>query len=109
MIDPLKEELRTLARELQGRGIPLIIGGGYGLVLRTEMIVRSSSRTLIPEFPSARSTEDFDIFLKAEVISNPEKTGAIREALDRCGYKPVVPIRTVDATMLSTSTLRTPL
>lgn len=91
MTDPLREELRVLARELQSRGIPLIIGGGYGLVLRTEMIMRSSSRTLIPEFPSARSTEDLDIFLKAEVISNSKKTGQIREALDRCGYKPVVP------------------
>jgi hypothetical protein len=91
MIDPLKEELRTLARELQGRGIPLIIGGGYGLVLRTKMIAESGSRTLIPDFPSARSTEDLDIFLKAEVISDPEKTAAIREVLDRCGYGPVVP------------------
>lgn len=91
MIDPLREELRVLAKEFQGRGIPLIIGGGYGLVLRTEMIAESGSRTLIPDFPSARSTEDLDIFLKAEVISNPEKTEAIREALDRCGYEPVVP------------------
>lgn len=91
MIDPLREELRALIRELQSRGIPLIIGGGYGLVLRTEMIAKSGSRTLIPDFPSARSTEDLDIFLKAEVISNSEKTGPIREALDRCGYEPVVP------------------
>ncbi len=89
MIDPLKEELRTLARELRGHGIPLIIGGGYGLVLRTRMIAESGSRTLILDFPSARSTEDLDIFLKAEVISDPKKTGAIRKALDRCGYGPV--------------------
>ena len=59
-------------------------------MLRTEMITKTGSRTLIPDPPSARSTEDLDIFLKAEVISVPEKTGPIREALDRRGYKPVV-------------------
>lgn len=89
MIDPLKEELRTLARELRGRGKPLIIGGGYGLVLRAGMIAESGPRTLIPDIPSARSTEDLVIFSKAEVISDPEKTGAARKALDRCGYGPV--------------------
>ncbi len=90
MIDPLREELRALARDLQRRDISLIVGGGYGLVLRTEMIMKSDSRTLVPDFPGARSTEDLDIFLKAEVISNSAKTGPIREALDRRGYEPVV-------------------
>ncbi len=90
MVDPLREELRALARDLQRHDISLIVGGGYGLVLRAEMIVKSGSRTLVPDFPSARSTEDLDIFLKAEVISNSGKTGPIREALDRRGYEPVV-------------------
>ncbi len=90
MIDPLREELRALARDLQRRDISLIVGGGYGLVLRTELIMKSDSRTLVPDFPGARSTEDLDIFLKAEVISNSAKTGPIREALDRRGYEPVV-------------------
>ncbi len=90
MIDPLREELRALARDLQRRDISLIVGGGYGLVLRTELIMKSGSRTLVPDFPGARSTEDLDIFLKAEVISNSAKTGPIREALDRRGYEPVV-------------------
>lgn len=90
MIDPLREELRALARDLRARDIPLIVGGGYGLLLRTELIRRSGSRTLIPDLPTARSTEDLDIFLKAEVISNPDKTGPIREVLDRRGYEPIV-------------------
>ncbi len=53
------------------------------------MIQRSGARTLIPDLPTARSTEDLDIFLKAEVISNPDKTGPIWEALDRRGYEPI--------------------
>jgi hypothetical protein len=87
--DPLRKELQALARDLQARDVPLIVGGGYGLLLRTELIRSSDSRTLIPDLPTARSTEDLDIFLKAEVISNPDKTDPIREALDRRGYEPV--------------------
>lgn len=89
MPDPLRKELQALARDLQAHDIPLIVGGGYGLLLRTEMIQRSGARTLIPDLPTARSTEDLDIFLKAEVISNPDKTGPIWEALDRRGYEPI--------------------
>ena len=33
--DPLREQLRLLAIELQKNDIKLILGGGYGLVLRT--------------------------------------------------------------------------
>jgi hypothetical protein len=52
------------------------------------MIAESGSRMLIPDFPGARSTEDPDIFLKAEVISDPEKTAAVRKALDRSRIGP---------------------
>lgn len=90
MIDPLREELRALARDLRDSGVPLIVGGGYGLLLRAELLRQSGARTLIPDFPEARSTEDIDIFLKAEVISDPQKTQTIRESLDRRGYEPVV-------------------
>ncbi len=36
--DPLREQLRLLALELQKDEIKLILGGGYGLVLKTEYI-----------------------------------------------------------------------
>ena len=90
MIDPLRVELKALAEDLRVHGIPLIVGGGYGLLLRTDLIRQSGSRTLIPDIPTARSTEDLDIFLKAEVISDPTKTEPTREALDRRGYEPIV-------------------
>lgn len=91
MTDPLKEELRALARDLRESGVPLVVGGGYGLLLRAELLRESGAQTLMPDFPGARSTEDIDIFLKAEVISDPQKTRPIREALDRRGYEPIVP------------------
>lgn len=88
--DPLRPELRTLAKSLQPLGIPLIIGGGYGILLRSEHIRKSGARTLMPDPPGARSTEDIDVFLKAEVIVDPNKTKLIREVLDQQNYVPIV-------------------
>lgn len=87
--DPIKEELRKLVRVLKPHEIRLIIGGGYGLLLRTEHIQRTGVRTRFPEIPGARSTNDLDIFLSAEIITDAEKTGQIRAALDGLGYVPI--------------------
>jgi hypothetical protein len=87
--DPLRAELRRLARLLQGRGVRLIVGGGYGLLLRTEYVRRAGLRTRFQEVPGARATNDLDIFLSTEIITDAESTKAIRSVLDELGYKPV--------------------
>lgn len=45
----------------------------------------------MPDYPSARSTQDIDIFLTAEVIADASKTTSIRAALDQLGYRPSTP------------------
>lgn len=87
--DPLRDELRRLARRLEAQGIKLIVGGGYGLLLRAEYVRRSGVRTRFAELPGARSTNDIDIFLGAEIIVDGRKTTLIREALNELGYVPV--------------------
>lgn len=87
--DPLRDELRRLARSLEAHAIKLIVGGGYGLLLRTEYVRRSGARTRFAELPGARSTNDIDVFLSAEIITDGAKTTRIREALDDLGYVPV--------------------
>ncbi len=87
--DPLREQLRRLAQALQPHGINLIVGGGYGLLLRTEQIQRSGVRTRFAELPSTRSTVDIDIFLSAEVITDAERMMKIKDTLHDLGYKPV--------------------
>ncbi|MCA1615157.1 MAG: nucleotidyltransferase family protein [Acidobacteria bacterium] len=93
VIDPLREELRKLARALEPHGIRLIVGGGYGLLLRAEQIRSSGARTRFAELPVARSTNDIDIFLGAEVITDVAKTALIRAALDALGYEPIEGVR----------------
>ncbi len=87
--DPLREQLRLLALELQKDEIKLILGGGYGLVLRTEYVRRTGVATRFEEIPEARSTNDLDLFLSAEIITSAEKIEKIRDALQKLGFEPV--------------------
>lgn len=87
--DPLIQQLRLLTQALDPHGIRLIVGGGYGLLLRAEQIRQSGVRTRFGELPGTRSTTDLDIFLSAEVITDADKTMKIRSVLDDLGYKPI--------------------
>lgn len=93
MTDPLRRELRRLAAELAPRGIPVIIGGGYGLLLRQQRVEdereRAGVETLM-EVPVERATRDLDVFLTVEVLADARKAEAIRDALGMLGYT-VVP------------------
>lgn len=89
--DPLREQLRLLATKLQKDDIKLILGGGYGLVLRTEYIRRTGVATRFDEIPDARSTNDLDLFLSAEIITSAEKIEKIRDALEKLNFVPVAP------------------
>jgi len=84
----LRRELCLVAKEAAAANIPLIIGGGVGLALRDEMVRAEGAKT-IRSFHSVRPTTDLDVFLTAEVISNPSKTEAFRKILDELGFKPV--------------------
>lgn len=87
--DPLKDELINLARALRPHGIYLIVGGGYGLYLRTEHILKTRPTTRFDEMPEARATEDLDFLLSLEIITDAEKMKIIRDTIDSSGYKPV--------------------
>ncbi len=64
----------------------LIIGGGYGLYLK-QLYVRDNPRirTLfaVNNLPIARTTEDIDLILRAEIVTDSESMKAIRGVLDR--------------------------
>lgn len=89
--DPLREQLRLLALELQKNQIKLILGGGYGLVLKTEYIRQTNVVTRFEEIPQARSTNDLDLFLSSEIITSAEKIEKIRDALEKLKFEPVAP------------------
>jgi hypothetical protein len=87
--DPLREQLIKIAKKLQEQDINLIIGGGYGLVLKSEYISQSGQQTRFKEQPISRSTNDLDIFLSTEIITKADKFTKIRDVLTEHGYMPI--------------------
>ncbi len=90
-LDFLKASLLDLHWELKDQQIPLILGGGYGLFLKQEYLRSQNVPTLFDAqmWPEARSTSDLDVFLRAEVVTNPEQMRRVRAALDSLQYQVV--------------------
>jgi hypothetical protein len=74
-LDLLKMSLLDLHAHLMEHEIPLILGGGYGLFLKQLHLRAENVPTLfeVEMWPEARSTSDLDLFLRAEVVTDPER------------------------------------
>jgi len=85
--DHLISALIELANLLEKQSIPLIIGGGLSLYLRSFLHQKIRS----PRYPKRvvqRSTKDIDIFLTSDLIVDSEKIEILRDALASLDYKP---------------------
>ncbi len=83
--DLLQSNLLDLLYELKGSSIQITVGGGYGLYLKRQQIEASQAVTLLSFIPSARSTNDLDVFLQTQVIANSDDVKAVWDALQRLG------------------------
>jgi hypothetical protein len=86
-VTDLRTSLMDLLYELDGSDIRLIIGGGFGIYLKIEHVQQLGIRTLLEEWPEPRSTNDLDLFLRAEVLIESVKARPLAEALERLGYE----------------------
>jgi hypothetical protein len=87
MIDPLERALSELAMRAEQYDIPLIIGGGYGLLLRRRQIQEGNIRTIRP-VPHARSTQDLDVFLQTDLLVDESRIARLRDIIIDLGYQP---------------------
>ena len=85
----LKTSLLDLLFEIKDTGISLIVGGGFGIYLKTSYIQQARISTLLKEWPEPRSTNDIDLFLRPELLIESSKLEPFSKALSRLGYKPV--------------------
>jgi hypothetical protein len=69
-MDQLTASLLDLLHELEGRGIPIMVGGGFGLYMKRLHLAGTGQRTLFDQLPEPRSTNDLDLFLRAEVLAD---------------------------------------
>ncbi|HKI35301.1 MAG TPA: hypothetical protein VKA46_25815 [Gemmataceae bacterium] len=88
-MDQLTTSLLDLLFELEGRGIPIMVGGGFGLFLKRGHLAATGERTLFDQLPEPRATNDLDLFLRAEVIADLQRTREVAEAIRRLGYEAV--------------------
>lgn len=74
-----------------GGNADLLLGGGLGLYLKQEHLRATGARTVLPldRLPQARTTEDIDLFLRAEVIASRDDVLRYRGALDSLGFEVV--------------------
>jgi len=89
-IPNLQTALLDLLHKIQGTDIKLIIGGGFGIYLKTEHVLRVGVRTLFQEWPEPRSTNDLDLYLRPEFLIQSAKLKPLAEAIAELGYQ-VVP------------------
>jgi hypothetical protein len=89
-IPDLKTSLLDLLHEIEGTDIKLIIGGGFGIYLKSDHVQQLDMRTLLREWPEPRSTNDLDLFLRPELIIESVKLKPLAEAITKLGYQ-VVP------------------
>lgn len=85
-MDPLTASLLDLLHELDGREIPIMVGGGFGLFLKRQQLNSTGQRTLFDRLPEPRSTNDLDLFLRVEVLADLSRTQLVKEAIQRLGY-----------------------
>src|SRR4051812_14798305 len=89
--DPLLTTLLDLDSQLNSSQ-ELIIGGGYGLFLKQLYLQANPQiRALFAadRLPTARTTEDIDLILRAEIVTDSKSMKPIRAALDRLGFSVV--------------------
>ncbi|NLW93371.1 MAG: hypothetical protein GXY35_02015 [Chlamydiae bacterium] len=86
----LQTALLDLVHEIRDTDIRLIIGGGFGIHLKSEHVRLSGARTLLREWPTPRSTNDLDLFLRAELIIQSSRLKPLAGAIARLGYE-VIP------------------
>lgn len=91
MLDALKTSLLDLHHEIAAHGIRLILGGGYGLYLKQHHLQSQGIQTMLDMeiWPEARATNDLDVFLSAEVVTDSISMGIIRVALEKLGYREI--------------------
>ncbi|WP_425613849.1 hypothetical protein NA78x_003693 [Anatilimnocola sp. NA78] len=83
----LRTALLDVLYETRSDDLKLIIGGGYGIFLKREYVVQAGNRTLFPEWPHPRSTNDLDLFLRPNLLIESQKLKPLSEALKRLGYE----------------------
>jgi hypothetical protein len=82
------ETLTRLGGKFEEKNLTLIVGGGYGLQIRSQWVKENNLTTSFEEIPMARTSNDIDVFLHLEILTSPEKHETIRAIMEELNYVP---------------------
>lgn len=85
----LKTALLDLLQAIGDPDFCPLIGGGYGIYLKLQLVLAEGNRTLLEEIPEARSTNDIDMFLRTELLTDGERLAPLKQAFEDLGYQAV--------------------
>ena len=89
-LSQLSNALLDLIDNISSENLKLIVGGGFGIYLRhKELLKEGNTKTLFKEWPQPRSTNDLDLFLKAELLADSSKLKPLVDAIQKLGYNPI--------------------
>ncbi len=89
LLQPLQNALADLLHELKDTDIKLIVGGGFGIYLKSAYVREQKLMTLLEIWPVSRSTNDIDLFLRPELLIASNKAKQLAEAITQLGYSPI--------------------
>ncbi len=82
----LRSALLDILHQIEGTDIKLIMGGGFGIYLKTEYVRWIGARTLLRPWPEPRSTNDLDLFLRPELLITSAKLKPLADAIKKLEY-----------------------
>ncbi len=86
----LQTALLDLLQKLRDSEVRLIVGGGFGIYLKTDHVIRSGMRTLLNQWPESRSTNDLDLFIRPELLIESSKLRPLVCAIAELDYQVVL-------------------
>jgi hypothetical protein len=99
-IPDLKTALLDLLYAIRDTGLKIIVGGGYGIYLKVNRVQQLRQRTLLNQWPEPRSTNDLDLFLRPELLIQPEQLRPFAKALDSLDYEVVPALKNTNSPSL---------
>ena len=90
--DPLWPEFKQLWRGLREAGEPVLIAGGYGLLLKQHWLRAESAVPCIVQLDrwldvTARVTKDLDIVIGLDLIASESAQSRLSQVMTKCGFE----------------------
>lgn len=89
-LGPLAPHLMDLAAAFAAANQPLVLIGGFGLLLRRAYREQQQAQTLLDTLPEARTTNDFDVVLGLEILTDPSARQELTAILTDLQYQVAV-------------------